>query len=74
MAEEVQVELKLSAEEVKRLRRNLKRCSEQYEKMAAEHGGNEQNFTYHGGFSLGYLKGKMYVLDDILSILEEIKE
>lgn len=40
---------------IERLKRKLERCREQALELEAKHSGNEQNYTYHGGFSLGYL-------------------
>ena len=32
------------------------------------HGKNpHHNFTYHGGFDLGYLKGQISILEDVMS-------
>ena len=32
------------------------------------HGKNpHHNFTYHGGFDLGYLKGQLSILEDVMS-------
>lgn len=52
----------------------LKRRIERFEKMVEEklqkEQGNEINFTYWGGFNLGYLKGKITVLEEFLDYLE----
>jgi hypothetical protein len=44
---------------------------EQRDKLQKEHGGNELKYTYWGGYDLGYLKGKICEIEDILDELGE---
>mgnify|MGYP004701310355 CR=1 FL=1 len=56
---------------LKSLKRRLTRLQLQRDKLIAEHKNKEQNFTYWGGYSLGYTKGKIAEIEDIIDILEE---
>lgn len=56
------------------LARRIKRLSERESKVSAEHKGNEQNYTYHGGYSLGYLQGQLSALHDVHDALENKTE
>jgi len=49
--------------------RRLYRLHGQKNDLERLHKGNEINFTYHAGYSLGYLKGK---IDEIENILDEL--
>lgn len=49
--------------------RRLNRLTEQKDALEKEHKGNEQKFTYHGGFRLGYIKGKIAEIENILDLL-----
>ena len=51
---------------IEKLARRLKRLTAAKNKLEGKHVGNEQKFTYHGGFSLGYLKGQISVLEGIV--------
>lgn len=55
--------------DVKKLTRRLNRLKEQRDKLQWEHGGNELKYTYWGGYDLGYLKGKICEIEDILDEL-----
>lgn len=55
---------------IKRLKRKLKRCREQALELEAKHSGNEQNYTYHGGFSLGYLEAQINEIEDFIDQAE----
>ena len=57
---------------IKRLKRRLIRLNGQKNILEAEHKNNEPNFTYHGGFSLGYLKGKISEIEDTIDDMEEV--
>lgn len=54
---------------LEKLEHRLKRLTELKDKLEAKHKDNEQNFTYHGGFDLGYLKGQISVLEDFIEFL-----
>lgn len=55
---------------IKKLKRRLARLIEKKEVLEKLHVGNEQNFTYWGGYELGYIKGKIDEIEGILEILE----
>jgi hypothetical protein len=55
--------------DVEKLKRRLNRLKEQLDKLQKEHGGNELKYTYWGGYDLGYLKGKICEIEDILNEL-----
>jgi len=46
--------------------RKLNRFKEQRDFLESKHLGNELNYTYWGGYSLGELKGKISIIEDIL--------
>ena len=49
------------------IRKSLRKKSKILE-MERRHGKNPQhNFTYHGGFDLGYLKGQISIIEEIMS-------
>lgn len=50
---------------IKGLQKRFDRLMSQLSEMEKEHSGKEQNYTYHGGFSLGYLKGKISEIEEI---------
>ena len=52
-----------------KLIRRLKRLKEQRDKLLKEHNGNELKFTYWAGYELGYVKGKICEIEDILDEL-----
>lgn len=59
---------------VRKLKRKLQRLKAQMEKLEAEHDGKQATgYNYYGGFSLGYLVGKVSLLEDILDEIEEFK-
>jgi len=46
------------------------RYFEKIERMNQTHLGKESNFTYWGGFDMGYCKGKLSVIEDVLDMLD----
>ena len=54
-----------------KLKRKLNRLVSQQEKIDKEHRGNERDFTYHAGFRLGYLEGKIAAIEDVLGEIEQ---
>jgi len=52
--------------DTKKLHRSLQRLTKQKEQLESRHVGNEQNYTYHGGFSLGYIKGQISIIENLL--------
>lgn len=57
--------------DIEKLKRRLTRLRKQKDEMESRHKGNEEKYTYHGGFDLGYLKGKITEIEDIIDDLEE---
>lgn len=49
-----------------RIKRRLERFQKMEEELTKLHSGNELNYTYWGGFELGYLRGKISLLEEIL--------
>lgn len=58
---------------INKLKRRLNRCKIKAELLREEHSGNEMNYTYHGGWSLGYLMGQIRELEDFIDDLEEVE-
>lgn len=56
----------------KELERRLNRLKERKERLENVHLGNETKFTYWGGHEMGYLKGKITELENILDLIEEL--
>lgn len=57
------------------LERKIKRVSEKIKYLKDKHGPNpSQNYTYHGGWDLGYFEGQLSVLEDLLLMEEEKKK
>lgn len=56
---------------IEKLQRRLKRLCEQRDTLLREHKGKEQSFTYWGGYELGYIKGKINEIEDILDEIED---
>ena len=54
---------------IPRLQRRLDRLIERRNLLELLHRDNEQRYTYHGGFGLGYLKGQIRELEDIIDDL-----
>ena len=52
--------------EIENFKRRLNRLTEQKIKLEKEHLGNEMKLTYWGGYALGYLKGKISEIENIL--------
>ena len=55
---------------IEELKRRLERLIKQRDKLLEQHNGNELNFTYWGGYELGYVKGKINEIENILDIIE----
>jgi hypothetical protein len=53
--------------------RQLKRLSARSEEVEKKHKGKEAEYTYHGGFTLGYLQGQVSILEEIVADLSERK-
>lgn len=55
----------------KQINRQLNRLNEQRDKLIKEHRGKENEFTYWGGYSLGYLDGKITQIENTIEKIEE---
>lgn len=55
---------------VDKLERRLARLKEQKAMLESKHLGNELKFTYWGGYELGYVKGKIAEIEEILDDLK----
>jgi hypothetical protein len=53
------------------LTRKITRVKSQIKELETQHEGKEDKFTYWGGFSMGYLKGKLTILEDWLDDLQD---
>jgi len=51
---------------IEKIKHRLERLTERKEVLEAKHKGNEEKYTYHGGFDLGYLKGQISILEDMI--------
>lgn len=56
---------------IDKLKRRLSRLKTQRDDMEIKHIGNELKFTYCGGYELGYIKGKIAEIEEIIAVLEE---
>ena len=59
--------------DVSKLKRRLARLIEQRDSILLKHKGKEEQFTYWGGWSLGYTLGKISEIENIIDELEEEK-
>lgn len=58
--------------DILKLKRRLERCTKQAEVMSSKHCGKENSvYNYYGGWDLGYLYGKISVLESIIDYLDE---
>ena len=46
--------------------RRLARLTKQHDELVKKHDGNEEKFTYWGGYAMGYLRGKIGEIEKIL--------
>ena len=53
-----------------KLKRRLNRLIVQRDELLKKHKGNEINFTYWGGYELGYIKGKICEIEDIIDEID----
>lgn len=60
--------------EIEKQKRKLKRLIEKRDEMRTLHDGKEDTvFNYWGGRELGYLEGKVSILEDLIDILEGLE-
>lgn len=58
--------------DIEKIKRKLKRLNKQRDELADKHIGRETEYTYHGGYSLGHLDGRINALESLLDEIEEI--
>jgi hypothetical protein len=51
--------------------RQLKRLTKRCKAIEKKHSGNEADYTYYGGFDLGYLQGQISILEEIVSDIND---
>ncbi len=56
------------------LKRRLQRLQKMRDEIKAKHKGNELNYTYWGGYNLGYLEGTITAIENIIDEFETFKE
>ena len=56
--------------QLSRLRRKLERLEQKEIELRERYVGNEQKYTFHGGFDYGYTKGQMSILEDQIGDLQ----
>jgi len=56
---------------IEKLKKRLERLKKQKSELSIKHIGNEQNLTYHGGYDMGYLDGKIYEVENLIDSLED---
>lgn len=59
--------------DIKELERRLERQQEILRGLETSHKGNEQNLTYHAGYELGYVKGKIAEIENTIDLLKELR-
>ena len=57
--------------ELGRLKRRLARQRYREAELAAKYQNNEQNLTFHAGFDIGYVKGKISEIEVSIDALED---
>jgi hypothetical protein len=60
--------------DIDNLQRRLNRLRTQRDDLLANQLGNEQNYTYWGGYNLGYAKGKIDELENLIDNLNDERE
>ena len=52
------------------VKRNVSKLETKIKELQQRHSGNEQKYTYHGGWDLGYLQGKLAGIELVLDLME----
>lgn len=60
----------MSAEFDTAVKKKITKLELKIKELQQKHYGNEQQYTYHGGWDLGYLQGKLAGIELILDLLE----
>lgn len=55
---------------IQKLKRRLVRLKGTESELRDKHAGNEHKYTYHGGWDLGYVQGKIHEIEEIIDKLE----
>lgn len=61
----------MNKEYLNRLKHRLNRLIERRDKLRLIHEGNELNFTYWGGYELGYVKGQINEIEEFIFMYEQ---
>lgn len=61
--------LKMKVSNMDILKRRLDRLKNKLVELEKKHLGNELNYTYWGGYDMGYLKGKISEIENIIDEL-----
>ena len=56
---------------IDRLKRKVARWRDLANQLEQKHKGNERDYTYHGGYSLGFLHGQISAIENLLDCVEE---
>lgn len=48
------------------LKRRLARLNKRHDELLEKHCGNEEKYTYWGGYEMGYVRGKISEIDKML--------
>jgi len=56
---------------INKLKRRLSKLKDKEKLLKNKHTGNEPKYTYHGGWDLGYIQGKISEIEDIIDELED---
>jgi len=56
---------------IENLKKRLERLKSKKEELSKTHVGHEHDFTYHGGWEMGYLDGKIYEVENLIDALED---
>lgn len=52
--------------DIEKIKRRLIRLQKQRDTLADKHSGRETEYTYHGGYELGHLEGRINALESVL--------
>lgn len=52
------------------IKRKVVKLEAKIKELQRRHTNNEQKYTYHGGWDLGYLQGKLAGIESVLDLME----
>lgn len=61
----------MTPEQQSAIKKRIARIQERVKIYEELYEGKEMSLAYHGGFTLGYWKGKLSALEDILDMIED---